>query len=149
MRTNTLLGVSIVQMETLDFIVKSLILIALIFAPIFCVYKNYSFVKLYLVSVPIISFMLIIGGYWPHFYTEVRLNLMGYDSLGMSEIERLQNVAPEMHEKATQLHWSNMGIGWTLKVIIWMVILLPYPLIVWLCGFGFKKLKLRFSAKNT
>lgn len=96
-----------------------------------------------------ISFMLIIGGYWPHFYTEVRLDLMGYDSLGMSEAERLQNVAPEMHEQATQLHWSNMGVGWPLKVIIWMVILLPYPLIVWLFGFGFKKLKLRFSAKNT
>jgi len=93
--------------------------------------------------------MLIVGAYWPHFYTEVCLDLMGYDSLGMSETERLQNVVPEMHEEATQLYWSNMGVGWPMKAIIWMVILLPYPLIVWLCGFGYKKSIIRFGAKNT
>jgi hypothetical protein len=136
-------------MEIVDFIVKSLILIILVFTSIFCVYKKYSFVKLYLISALVISFMLIIGGYWPNFYTEVRLDLMGYDSLGMSEAERLQNVAPEMHEEATQLHWSNMGVGWPLKVIIWMVILIPYPLIVWVFGLAYNKLKNRFGAKNT
>jgi hypothetical protein len=102
-----------------------------------------------MVSVLIISFALILGAYWPHFYTEVRLELMGYDALGMSEGERLQNVVPEKHEIATQLYWSNMGVGWPLKAMIWMVILLPYPFIVWLFGFGYKKLTSKFGAKNT
>jgi len=136
-------------METLDFIVNSLLLIILVFSPIFCVYKNYSFVKLHLVSAFTISLTLIAGAYWPHFYTEIRLDFMGYDSLGISEIERLKNVAPKMQEEATKLYWSNMGVGWPLKVMIWMVILLPYPLIVWLGGFGFQKLKKQFRAKNT
>ncbi len=96
-----------------------------------------------------ISFILILGAYWPHFYTDLRLDLLGYDSLGMSELERLQNVSPEMRDKATQLYWSNMGIGWPMKAIIGMVILLPYPLIVWLFGFSYKKLIIRFGAKNT
>ncbi len=79
----------------------------------------------------------------------MRLDLMGYDSLGMSEVERLQNVAPEMHEAATNLYWSNMGVGWPMRAILWMVILLPYPLIVWIFGFSYKKLIKRFSVKNT
>jgi hypothetical protein len=136
-------------MEILDFIVKSLVLLTLFVTPIVCVYKNYSFVKLYLVSAPIISLMLIIGVYWPQFYTELRLDLMGYNSFGMSESERLEGVIPEMHEKATNLYWSNMGIGWPLKAIIWMVILLPYPLILWLFRFSYKQLVKRFSAKKT
>ncbi len=136
-------------METLGFIVELLILMIIVFTPIVCVCKNYSFVKLYLVSALIISFMLIVGAYWPHFYTDVRLDLMGFDFDGMSDAERGQNVAPEMREEATKLYWSNMGIGWPLKAIIWMVILLPYPLIVWVFGLAYNKLKNRFAAKNT
>jgi hypothetical protein len=42
-----------------------------------------------------------------------------------------------------------MGIGWPMKAIIWMVILLPYPLIVWVFGLAYNKFKNRFGAKNT
>ncbi|WP_298445323.1 hypothetical protein [uncultured Ferrimonas sp.] len=135
-------------METLGFIVELLILTIIVSTPIVCAYKNYSFVKLYLVSASIISLMLIVGSYWPHFYTDVRLDLMGFDFDGMSDVERSQYVAPEMREEATKLYWSNMGIGWSMKAIIWMVILLPYPVIVWLFGLGYKKVKNRFSAKT-
>jgi len=149
MRTNKLLGVSRERMETLGFIVELLILTTIFFTPIVCAYKNYGFVKLSLVSAPIISFMLIVGAYWPHFFTDVRLDFMGFHFDGMSDVERVQNVAPEMREEATKLYWSNMGIGWPMKAIIGMVILLPYPLVVWLFGLGYKKVKNKFSAKNT
>ena len=136
-------------METLGFIVELLILITIVFTPIVCVRKNYSFLKLYLVSVPIIFFILILGAYWPHFYTDVRLDLMGFEFDGMSDAERVKNVVPEMREEATRLYRSNMGIGWPMKAIIWMVILLPYPLIIWLFALGYKKLKSRLGVKNT
>ncbi|MBA6254391.1 hypothetical protein [Colwellia sp. MB3u-55] len=136
-------------METLGFIVELLILMIIVFTPIVCVCKNYSFVKLYLVSALIISLMLIVGAYCPHFFTEVRLDSMGFDFEGMSDAERVQNVAPEMREEATKLYWSNMGNGWPMKAIIWMVFLLPYPLIVWVFGLAYNKLKNRFGAKNT
>jgi hypothetical protein len=83
-------------MEILGFIVELLILMLIVFTPIVCVCKNYSFVKLYLVSVLIIYFMLILGAYWAHLYTGVHLDLMGFDFEGMSDAERGQNVAPEM-----------------------------------------------------
>ena len=136
-------------METLGFIVELLILTTIFFTPIVCVYKNYSFVKLYLVSVFIISFMLIAAAYWPDFFTNVRLYLMGFDFDGMSDAERVQNVAYKMRGEAVKLYLSNMGIGWPLKAIFAIIIFLPYPLIVWLFGLGYKKINKTFSAKNT
>lgn len=65
-----------IQMEALDFIIKSL-LITVFSAPIFCVYKICTLVKLYFVSAPIIALMLTVDRYWPHYYTDLRLVLWG------------------------------------------------------------------------
>ncbi|GMM87022.1 hypothetical protein [Pseudoalteromonas sp. MTN2-4] len=136
-------------MEFLDLSVKLLMLLTIVFTPVYCVYKSYSYLKLYLISASLISLAIISGAYWPHFYTGMRLDLLGYDPFGFSECERLKKVAPEMRGIATQLYWSNMGVGWPLKALIWMVILLPYPSIVWLFKFSYKKLMNKFCAKNT
>lgn len=135
-------------METLNHIVTFLIFTTIIVTPVFCVLKNYSFIKLYLVSTSLISLMLIVAAFWPHFYTELRLDLMGFNFDGMSDAERAKNVAPELRAEATNLYWSNNGVGWPLKAIIWMIILLPYPVLIWLIGFAQKKLSNRFDRLN-
>ena len=64
---------------------------------------------------------------WLHFYTDLRLNLMGFDFDGMSDIERTRNIVPELQAEATKLYWSHMGIGWPLKTIIGIIVMSLYP----------------------
>ncbi|GAA0706054.1 MULTISPECIES: hypothetical protein [Vreelandella] len=126
-------------METLG-IAISLVMAGLIIAtPIYCVAKSRSFIRLNLISIPIIFTLVIAGAYWPHFYKDVRLEMMGLDFDGMSDEERTRNVTPEQKEEAIELYWSLMGIGWPLQAIIGMVLVLPYPSTVWLVGFGAKR----------
>ena len=121
-------------METLG-IAISIGLVALIVAyPIYVVSKGQGFVRTNLISIPIIFVLVIAGAYWPHFYKDVRLELMGFDFEGMSDEERTRHVSPERKGEAINLYWSLMGIGWPLKAIIGIVILLPYPTVVWLVG---------------
>ena len=136
-------------MKILGSAVELLMLVIIVSAPIICICRGYGFIKLHLVSVPIIFFTIILAAYWPHFYADLRLDLIGFDFNGMSDAERARDVVPEMREEATRLYSSNMGIGWPLKVIIWMTVLLPYPSIIWLFALVYKKTTSWLSDKNT
>ena len=48
----------------------------------------------------------------------------------MSDAERAQNVAPELRDEATRLYWSKMGIGWPLKAIFGMIVVVPFLSVV-------------------
>ena len=67
---------------------------------------------------------------WDDFYKFLRLTLLNFDFDGMSDDERVRNVSPDQKNIAIDLYWSNMGIGWPLKVIFLMFIATPYSIII-------------------
>lgn len=118
-------------MEILGIAIQLGFLIAIVVIPIIGASKGYGFIRVNIVSLPIICFLIVLLAYWPHFYTDLRLELMGFDFEGMSDAERARSVLPEMRKEATALYWSNMGIGWPLKAIFGIALLAPYPTLVW------------------
>ena len=124
----------------------SAFLALLVFAmPVYFVLKKYSFIKFYLISLAFIIALLSFFAYWPHLYTDLRLHAMGFDFQGMSAAERARNVEPSLRDKATELYWSGMGVSWPLTAILWVIILIPYPLAIWLI----KKVGQYFVGKYT
>lgn len=121
-------------MEALGIAIQLGLLSAIVAIPIIGVARGHGFVRLNAISLPLICFLIALTAYWPHFYSDLRLELMGLDFGGMSDAERARNVLPESREEATALYWSNMGIGWPLKAIFGMVLFAPYPTVV--CGGG-------------
>lgn len=121
-------------METLGIVVSIGIAALIIAAPIYAVLKGSGFFRTNLISIPVIFALVTAGAFWPHFHKDVRLKLMGVNSEGMSYEERTRNVPPEKKGEAEDLYWSLMGIGWPLQAIIGMVIVSPYPSVVWLVG---------------
>lgn len=92
--------------------------------------NNFCFVVL---SFILMAVFISLGAYWPHFYIDLRLELMSFDSNGMSDVDRARNVLPELKEEAIRLYWSTTGVGWPLRAFIWMVLLSPYPFFVLGC----------------
>lgn len=121
-------------METLSLAIQIGFLAAIAAMPIYCVSKGCGFIRINTVSIPLICILIALLAYWPHFYSDLRLELMGFDFEGMSDEERARNVLPELRDEATSLYWSNMGIGWPLRAILGMVIISPYPTVVWGAG---------------
>lgn len=132
-------------MDTLGKIIFVSLALAIFAMPIFFVFKKYSFTKFYLVSLATIIAVVFFAAYWPHLYTDLRLQAMGFDFQGMSDAERARNVEPSLRDEATELYWSGMGVGWPLTAILWAIILMPYPLLIWL----FKKAGQYFGSKHT
>ncbi|MEL6354099.1 MAG: hypothetical protein AAFR58_20460, partial [Cyanobacteria bacterium J06627_28] len=99
--------------------------------PILCVLKGYRFFKTNLISIPIICAIVILGAYLADAYPLIQLHFMGFDFDGLSDTERLRAVEPASRALATELYGSIFGIGWPLKAIFAMVMVLPYPAAVW------------------
>jgi len=118
-------------MDALGSCIQMGLITMIVVIPIVFVRKGYGFLKVNLISIPLIFLFVIMLAYWPHFYDNFRLELMGFDFEGMSDAERAQNVAPELRDEATRLYWSHMGIGWPLKAIFGMIFVLPITSIVW------------------
>lgn len=136
-------------MEALGIAIQFGFLAAIVAIPIIGVVRDYGFVRLNAISLPIICFLIALAAYWPHFYSDLRLELMGFDFGGMSDAERARNVLPESGEEATALYWSNMGIGWPLKAIFGMVFFAPYPTVVWGGGMLVKHVRRRRNSEIT
>ena len=128
-------------METFGIIIQIGIFVTIIISPIIILRKNKSFIKTNLLAIPIISLLVIIGSYWPHFYKDIRLVSMGVNVEGMNKAERTINVEPELKEKAEELYWSLMGIGWPLKAIFGIVLFVLYPSILYIVNRAWKQLK--------
>ena len=91
------------------------------------------FIWVNLISLPILFVLLLLLAYWPHFYADTKLQMMGYDTWGTNETERAMNVAPELRDEAGKLYWSNMGIGWPLRAMFGFVFYASwYPSAAWL-----------------
>lgn len=136
-------------MEALGIAIQLGFLAALVAIPIIGATKGYGFVRINAVSLPLICFLIALIAYWPHFYSDLRLELMGFDFDGMSDAERSRNVLPAMREEATALYWSNMGIGWPLKAIFGIVLFAPYPTVVWGCGVLVKHIRRKRNSEIT
>jgi hypothetical protein len=81
-----------------------------------------------LIALPVIFVLLALLAYWPELFRELRLSQLNYNMYGMSEAERVGEVAPELRALATEIYTSSgWGIGWPLKAIFAMVMFLPYP----------------------
>jgi len=122
-------------MEVFGIVIQFGILVLIIAIPIVTVSKGYGFIQVNVISIPLICLLIVAGAFWPHFYSDFMLELMRFDFGGMNDVERVRNVSPELQGEATRLYWSNMGIGWPLKAIIGMVLLVPYPSLIWGAGF--------------
>ena len=134
-------------MEPLGIGIQFVFITLIILTPLIFVIKGYGFIKANMTSIPFIFLVVFIGAYWPHFYANFQLELMGFDFDGMNDIERARNVAPELRGEATKLYWSNMGIGWPLKAIFGMVLVTPYPSVVWCFLAIIKYIKHRLRGK--
>ena len=117
-------------METIGFLVTSLLLIFIAASPAVAVANGYGFVKGLVVSLPICIILIITLYWWNDYYPDFRLEMMGFDFNGVSDSERLRNVPLELQAKATKLYYSRFGIGWPLKAIFGMVLVTPYILVV-------------------
>ena len=118
-------------MEALGIGIQIVFIALIILVPIISVFKGYGFLRANMISIPFIFLVVVIGAYWPHFYADLRLELMGFDFEGMNDVERARNVALELRGEATKLYWSNMGIGWPLKAIFGMLFVALYPSTFW------------------
>jgi len=136
-------------LESLGIAIQLLFMLIMVAVPVYCAFRRFSFLKLNLVSIPVVCLMISIGAYWPHFYADLRLYLMDFDFDGMSDVERARNVAPELRELATKLYWSHMGIGWPLKAMIGMALLSPYPTAVWILSLVLRKIRDVVCEKHT
>lgn len=136
-------------METLGIAIQLGLLAAIVAIPIIGVSKGYSFVRLNAISLPLICFLIALTAYWPHYYSDLRLEHMGFDFEGMSAAERAKNVLPESQEEATELYWSKMGLGWPLKAIFGIVLFAPYPTLVWGGSVLVKQIRRKQNSKNT
>lgn len=114
-------------MDNLGIAILLLLVVVIICTPLICAYKSLGIIRFHVISITIIIFTIVLGSYWPHLYIDLRLELMGFDFQGMSDLERALNVAPELRAEATKLYWSNMGVGWPLTAVLWIIMWLPYP----------------------
>jgi hypothetical protein len=74
--------------------------------------------------------LLVVGfAYFSDLETSLRLGHLGFNFDGWTDEERLRKIAPEFRDEATKLYRSHMGIGWTFKAIIGLVLLIPYHLV--------------------
>lgn len=74
--------------------------------------------------------LLVIGlAYFSDLETSLRLGYLGFNFDAWTEEERFRNIAPAFRDEATKLYRSHMGIGWTFKAIIGVVLLIPYHLV--------------------
>jgi hypothetical protein len=78
--------------------------------------------------------------YWPHMYRNIRLDMLGVDTSGTSDAERIRNVAPEHRTEAVRRYWSLMGVGWPITAFALAVIGLMYQFAVWVVLYAFKRL---------
>jgi hypothetical protein len=125
--------------DNLGITILLLLVFVVISTPIICICKKLNIVKFHIISILIIIIAITLGAYWPHLYIDIRLELMGFNFNGMSDAERTMNVAPELRAEATKIYWSSMGVGWPLTAMLWAIMLLPYPTVVWLLALFYKK----------
>ena len=123
-------------MESLDVIITKACFILIIVTPflivVFCSKANIQsgFIAINVLSLPTMFALIALIAYWPHFYVDYRLELLGFDQMGMSDVERTMNVQPEFREEANKLFWLNMGIGWPLAAMMMFAPTIIYPSIV-------------------
>lgn len=128
-------------MEILGNVIPIGLIVLIIAIPILAVLKSYGFLRVNIVSIPLIWLLVTAVAYWPHFYADIRLELMGFDFKGAYSAERLRNIPVELHKEALRLYRSDIGIGWSAQAIIGCVLLAPYPTIVWGAGALVKYIK--------
>ena len=121
-------------MDILSILIQIFLLVLIIGCPIITVLKGYGYIRVNIISLPLIFIFLCLIAYWPQFYTDLKLELIGFDFDAMNDTARTINVSQELKEEAIRLYWSNMGLGWPLKAMLAMVFLIPYPSII----YGFK-----------
>jgi len=120
-------------MDYVDLAIHLGVLVAILVFPMHVAARNYvaegnvGLLRTNLMSMPVIFALALILAFWGPFYADVRLELMGFDFSQNSDSSRARNVAPELKELATKLYWSNMGVGWSLRAMFWMVLIAPYP----------------------
>ena len=117
-------------MEFLKIGIEFLFVTLIILIPIILTAKGNSSLRVIMISYPLIFLFVILGAYWPHFYADVRLELMGFDFEGMNDAERMRNVKLDLRAEASKLYSSNMGIGWPLRAMLRMIFIAPYPIVV-------------------
>lgn len=135
-------------MDTLGIAVILVLVFVIFTAPVYGCIKGFSFFKLYVLIFPIMAAFIVFASYWPHLYSEIRLELMSFDQEGLSYEERTINVDPSLREEAEKIHWSGMGVGWPLTAMLWLVFLFPYPSVVWLVSLLVKKAR-NYTKGNT
>lgn len=118
-------------MEIIGNAIQVGLLISILTFPILVMSKGYGFARVNIICIPLIWLLVIAAAYWPHFYSDFRLWLMGFNPDAVFGAERLQSVPAELHELAMRLYSSNTGISWPVKAIGGSILMTPYPTLVW------------------
>lgn len=130
-------------MDTISNAVQVGLLVSILAIPVFVMTKGYSFAKTNVISIPLMWLLVIATAYWPLFYSDFRLWLMGFNADAVFGAEKLQHVAPELHELAMRLYSSNVGISWPVKAISGAILTAPYPALIWGIRALVKRIKLK------
>jgi uncharacterized protein YacL len=124
--------------EIIIAIISIILLVGLFITP-FVIYRSlsklnarYKFIK-YIVNGIIISAVLSVTfAWWADKSDDLLLAHYGYNREGMNEYESYGQVSPEDLETVRSLEKNTGRIGWPLKAMMAIVILLPYLLVVYL-----------------
>lgn len=129
---DTLLYMLLILMAAIPFFINGFFKSATFFKALF-------FINL--ISLPLIFAGFLMISYWPEFYADARLEMLGYDFEGMNLDERIRNIEPAFRAEAIQLAGANMGIGWPLQAMFMSVFTAPYPTAAYLLIKLYRKIK--------
>ena len=91
--------------------------------------KNRIFTSI-VISIFIVVFLSFVFAWWTDYSNILLMKYYGYDfGIMGNEIDRLKNVDPKNIETVKQLKISIMGIGWPLKAIFGLVLLIPFSIL--------------------
>ncbi len=117
--------------------VLGLVLIGLSILLPFCfVKKKHGFFRFYLLSTSISCCLLLLSVYIFHTTTEMDLRDLGVqlEFQGVDESGSFDLVSKDKISEAKKLHTSYMGIGWPVKFLFLLPLILIYPVVVYVAG---------------
>lgn len=132
-------------MQFLIILINIILILGYLICPIFLAKMiirynfKYKFLLYIFLSFILTSIIIFIFSWWLYFSDTLLLSYYGYNINGINEREFYFNVQPQNLDIVKDIETRIMGIGWTLKSIILILILSPYLFVIYGLRFIFFK----------
>ena len=104
---------------------------------------KYNLIIYLIVGIILTLILALISGWWGDISNQILLSHYGYNFDAMNDTERYRKVAMENFERVKRLEINMLGIGWSIKALMFYAFYSPYLLIVYLINYFHKKYKKR------